>query len=46
MKNTSKLYFNGYESTSYTPSLASASLDLGSTIPGSRGFTGRNHGGP
>jgi hypothetical protein len=44
MKNTSKLYFNGYESTSCVP--RSASLDRGRTILGSCGFTRKNHGGP
>jgi hypothetical protein len=45
MKNTSELYFNGYESTNYALSSASTS-SVSSTIPKSRGFTRRNHGGP
>jgi hypothetical protein len=38
MKNTSELYFNGYESSSCTLSSASASFGSRSTISGSRGF--------
>jgi hypothetical protein len=46
MKSTSKLNFNDYESTSFTPSLASVSSGSMKYILGSRDFTGRNRSGP